>query len=547
MSLVSDYINKVDWRVKENSNKVYSYASMVGYLAGSVIAKHTLENVYTKEISDAHRDGHIHIHDLNNGICGYCAGFSLFTLIKDGFRSINGKVASAPAKHLSAIFLQMVNFINTLQTEWAGAMAFSSVDTYLAPFIAADKLSYDEVKQLMQQFIFGLNTASRLGETAFSNISLDLTPPADLADVPVVIGGVPRPDLGCYKDFQKEMDMFNIALLEVMGEGDCRGSIFTFPILTYNITKDFDWTSTISDKLMTATAKYGLPYFSNYVSSGLEPGAVRSMCCRLSLDLDQLNEHAGGLFGSPDSTGSLGVVTLSLPQIACDAEKDVNKFFVILEKYLKIAADSLTIKRAVLNDNFDRGMFPYTAYYLPRKFDYHFSTIGIVGGHEMCVNLLGQGIQTAEGREFTLKVMDYIRDFVLRAQKEHGVLFNFEATPAESCSMRMARLMREKYPESIVAGTTTPYFTNSTHLPVNYTTDLWKALEHQTDIQLKYNSGTVFHVYLSEAPDPVVCKTLIQKITQNYKIFYFSITPSFSVCQDHGYIKGVHYTCPMCD
>ena len=540
--LVEGYLNQEDWRVQENSNSGYSYASLLNHASGAVIANYTLSNIYPPEIATAHTDGDIHLHDLSCGIVGYCAGHSLRELLEKGFRGRNGRSSAKPAKHFDTALLQAVNFLCTLQTEWAGAQAFNSFDTFLAPFIRHDGLEYKQVKQCMQQFIFGLNIASRWGQCPFTNLTFDWVVPEDLKNHPVIIGGE-LSDTEVYGDFQPEMDMINKAFLEVMAEGDSDGRIFTFPIPTYNITKDFNWDSENAKLLFSVTGKYGLPYFQNFINSDLNPRDVRSMCCRLQMDIRQLENKTGGLFGAGEKTGSLGVVTINMPRIAY-LSKSEDEFYDRLDHMIDIAKQALEIKREVIQHNLDNDLMPYTKVYL-QTLKNHFSTIGLVGMNEACLNFLGCSICDIEGRDFSVKVLQYIKKRLSDIQEETGHIYNLEATPAEGTSFRLAKIDKKKFPEIICAGDKNPYYTNSTQLPVGYTTDLFEALDLQEPLQKEYTGGTVFHAFIGERiEDPNLVAELVKRIATNYKIPYFTLTPSFSICPVHGYIPGEHATCP---
>ncbi len=544
--VVQDYIYQQDWRVQENANASYSFSGLMLHTAGTVIAHYTLTHVYPEYIAKAHRDGDIHIHDLSHGIVGYCAGWSMEDLLRKGFRGGKGKVTAGPAKHLSSLLGQMVNFLGVAQMEFAGAQALNSVDTYLAPFVRVDKLSYDELKQLIQQLVFSLNVPSRWGSQApFINFTFDWTVPEDMKERPVVVGGTERKDIGCYGDFQKEMDMINRAFMEIMMEGDHDGRIFSFPIPTYNITKDFDFLSDNAKLLWKMTSKYGIPYFQNFVSSPLRPEDIRSMCCRLQLDLRQLRSRMGGLFGSADKTGSIGVVTINMPRIAY-LSKSEGEFFEKLEGLMDIAKDSLEIKRKVIERNLKKGLMPYSKEYL-NSFDTFFSTIGLIGMNEACLNLLGVSIAEKEGKAFAVKVLRFMRGKLSEFQEKTEHLYNLEATPAEGTSYRLAKIDKSKFPDIITAGEKEPYYTNSTHLPVNYTDDPIEVLEHQKDLQTLYTGGTVIHFFLQESPDDVSVARFLKLVFENYPVPYITITPTFSVCEDHGYLKGEHFVCPFCN
>ena len=544
--LVDDYLRVSDWRVKENSTVTYSVGGLILSNSGAITANYWLSEVYDEEIANAHRNGDLHLHDLSM-LTGYCAGWSLKQLIQQGL-GIPGKINSTPASHLSTLCNQMVNFLGIMQNEWAGAQAFSSFDTYLAPFVRVDKLSQKEVKQCIQSFIFGVNTPSRWGTQApFSNITLDWTVPADLRDLPAIVGG--KEQDFTYGDCQKEMDMVNKAFIEIMTEGDANGRGFQYPIPTYSITKDFDWSETENNRLLfEMTAKYGTPYFSNYINSDMEPSDVRSMCCRLRLDLRELRKKSGGFFGSGESTGSVGVVTINMPRIAY-LSKTEDEFYQRLDHMMDIAARSLKTKRTVITKLLDAGLYPYTKYYLG-TFENHFSTIGLVGMNEACLNArwLHKDLTDPEAQEFTKAVLNHMRERLSDYQEKYGDLYNLEATPAESTSYRLAKHDRNRYPEIITANMNgTPYYTNSSHLPVGYTEDIFSALDIQDDLQTLYTSGTVFHAFLGEKlPDWRAAADLVRKIAENYKLPYYTMSPTYSVCHDHGYITGEHFTCPKC-
>ena len=543
---VDNYLKINDWRVKENSTVTYSVGGLILSNSGAITANYWLSEVYDEEIANAHRNGDLHLHDLSM-LTGYCAGWSLKQLIQQGL-GIPGKINSTPASHLSTLCNQMVNFLGIMQNEWAGAQAFSSFDTYLAPFVRVDKLSQKEVKQCIQSFIFGVNTPSRWGTQApFSNITLDWTVPADLRDLPAIVGGKERDFT--YGDCQKEMDMVNKAFIEIMTEGDANGRGFQYPIPTYSITKDFDWSETENNRLLfEMTAKYGTPYFSNYINSDMEPSDVRSMCCRLRLDLRELRKKSGGFFGSGESTGSVGVVTINMPRIAY-LSKTEDEFYQRLDRMMDIAARSLKTKRTVITKLLDAGLYPYTKYYLG-TFENHFSTIGLVGMNEACLNArwLHKDLTDPEALEFTKAVLNHMRERLSDYQEKYGDLYNLEATPAESTSYRLAKHDRNRYPEIITANMNgTPYYTNSSHLPVGYTEDIFSALDIQDDLQTLYTSGTVFHAFLGEKlPDWRAAADLVRKIAENYKLPYYTMSPTYSVCHDHGYITGEHFTCPKC-
>ena len=545
--LVDNYLKALDWRVKENSTVTYSVGGLILSNSGAITANYWLSEVYDKEIADAHRNAEIHIHDLSM-LTGYCAGWSLKQLIQEGLGGVTGKITSSPAKHLSTLCNQMVNFLGIMQNEWAGAQAFSSFDTYLAPFVKADNLSYKEVKQGIQSFIYGVNTPSRWGTQApFTNITLDWTVPNDLAELPAIVGGKEMPFK--YKDCKKEMDMVNKAFIETMIEGDANGRGFQYPIPTYSITKDFDWSETENNKLLfEMTAKYGTPYFSNYVNSDMEPSDVRSMCCRLRLDLRELRKKSGGYFGSGESTGSIGVVTINMPHIAY-LSKNKEEFYARLHRIMDISARSLKEKRNVISGLLDAGLYPYTKRYLG-SFNNHFSTIGLVGMNETCLNAkwIQKDLTAKESQEFTVEVLNHMRNRLSDYQEKYGDLYNLEATPAESTSYRLAKHDKEKYPDIITANESgTPYYTNSSHLPVGYTDDIFTALDIEDAFQTLYTSGTVFHAFLGERlSDWQNAALLVRKISENYKLPYYTLSPTYSVCSKDGYIAGEVWKCPKC-
>ena len=545
--LVDNYLKALDWRVKENSTVTYSVGGLILSNSGAITANYWLSEVYDKEIADAHRNAEIHIHDLSM-LTGYCAGWSLKQLIQEGLGGVTGKITSSPAKHLSTLCNQMVNFLGIMQNEWAGAQAFSSFDTYLAPFVKADNLSYKEVKQGIQSFIYGVNTPSRWGTQApFTNITLDWTVPNDLAELPAIVGGKEMPFK--YKDCKKEMDMVNKAFIETMIEGDANGRGFQYPIPTYSITKDFDWSETENNKLLfEMTAKYGTPYFSNYVNSDMEPSDVRSMCCRLRLDLRELRKKSGGYFGSGESTGSIGVVTINMPHIAY-LSKNKEEFYARLDRIMDISARSLKEKRNVISGLLDAGLYPYTKRYLG-SFNNHFSTIGLVGMNETCLNAkwIQKDLTAKESQEFTVEVLNHMRNRLSDYQEKYGDLYNLEATPAESTSYRLAKHDKEKYPDIITANESgTPYYTNSSHLPVGYTDDIFTALDIEDAFQTLYTSGTVFHAFLGERlSDWQNAALLVRKISENYKLPYYTLSPTYSVCSKDGYIAGEVWKCPKC-
>ncbi len=546
--VVNDYVHGEDWRVKENSTVTYSVGGLILSNSGAIMANYWLSEIYDDEVANAHRSGAMHIHDLSM-LTGYCAGWSLRQLLLQGLGGVTGKISSAPAKHLATLCNQMVNFLGIMQNEWAGAQAFSSFDTYLAPFIKTDDLSFEQVKKSIESFIYGVNTPSRWGTQApFSNITLDWTVPPDLAKDRAIVGG--KTMNFTYADCQSEMDMINKAFLEVMIEGDVDGRGFQYPIPTYSITKEFDWSENENNKLLfEMTAKYGTPYFSNYVNSDMEPSDVRSMCCRLRLDLRELRKKSGGFFGSGESTGSVGVVTINLPRIAY-LSTDKEDFFFRLHKVMTLAARSLKIKRDVIAKLLDSGLYPYTKQYLG-SFDHHFSTIGVLGMNEACLNApfihqdLAQESSIAFAKEVLIKMKEYLSDF----QEEYGDLYNLEASPAESTAYRLAKHDKLSYPLIITAGDeqSTPYYTNSSHLPVGHTKDVFTALDIQDQLQPLYTSGTVFHVFLGErAPNWKAAATLVRKIAENYTLPYYTLSPTYSVCKNHGYMVGEHETCTTC-
>lgn len=546
--VVNSYVKSEDWRVKENSTVTYSVGGLILSNSGAITANYWLSEIYDEEIAEAHRNADIHIHDLSM-LTGYCAGWSLKQLIKEGLGGITGKITSAPARHLSVLCNQMVNFLGIMQNEWAGAQAFSSFDTYLAPFVKVDNLSYGEVKKCIEAFIYGVNTPSRWGTQApFSNITLDWTVPNDLAELPAIVGGKEM-DF-CYKDCKKEMDMVNKAFIETMIEGDANGRGFQYPIPTYSITKDFDWSDTENNRLLfEMTSKYGTPYFSNYINSDMEPSDVRSMCCRLRLDLRELRKKTGGFFGSGESTGSVGVVTINMPRIAYQAEDEAD-FYRRLDRMMDIAARSLKIKRNVISKLLDEGLYPYTKRYLG-TFDNHFSTIGLIGMNEAGLNAkwLRADLTHAETQKFTKDVLNHMRERLSDYQEQYGDLYNLEATPAESTTYRLAKHDRAKWPDIITAGHEgdTPYYTNSSHLPVDYTTDIFDALDVQDELQTLYTSGTVFHAFLGEKlPDWKAAANLVRTIAENYKLPYYTLSPTYSICKEHGYLSGEQKICPKC-
>ncbi|HQK48376.1 MAG TPA: ribonucleoside triphosphate reductase [Syntrophales bacterium] len=553
VDLVDRYLQKADWKINENSNMDYSLQGLNNYISSEVSKVYWLNEIYTPEIKKAHTDGDFHIHDLSL-LSVYCVGWDLYDLLIEGFRGVTGKVESRPARHLRSALGQVVNFFYTLQGEAAGAQAFSNFDTLLAPFIRYDKLSYQDVKQALQEFIFNINVPTRVGfQTPFTNVTLDVNVPKHYADRNVIIGGVPRKET--YGEFQEELNLFNKAFLEVMAEGDAKGRVFTFPIPTYSITRDFDWDNPLMKGLWEMTAKYGVPYFSNFVNSDMSPEDARSMCCRLRIDNRELVKRGGGLFGSNPLTGSIGVVTLNMPRLGY-LSKSEEEFFERLEKLMYHAKESLEIKRKVLETFTDRNLYPYTKYYLrgirERMGSYwknHFSTIGLVGMNEACLNLMGRTIAEREGMDFAKRVLDFMNARLLEYQAETDNNFNLEATPAEGTSFSLARIDKAKYPDIISANENggTAFYTNSTQLPVNYTDDVFEALDLQDEIQVKYTGGTVFHTFIGERiAEPEAAKVLVRKICETYHMPYFTLTPTFSVCPDHGYIRGEVEACPEC-
>lgn len=546
--VVNSYVQVEDWRVKENSTVTYSVGGLILSNSGAVTANYWLSEIYDQEIGSAHRNADIHIHDLSM-LTGYCAGWSLKQLLMEGLGGPVGKITSSPARHLSVLCNQMVNFLGIMQNEWAGAQAFSSFDTYLAPFVRTDNLSYPDVKKCIESFIYGVNTPSRWGTQApFSNITLDWTVPDDMAELPAIVGGKEM-DF-CYKDCKAEMDLINKAFIETMVEGDSNGRGFQYPIPTYSITGDFDWSETENNRLLfEMTSKYGTPYFSNYINSDMEPSDVRSMCCRLRLDLRELRKKTGGFFGSGESTGSIGVVTINMPRIAYTA-KDEPDFFARLDDMMDVSARSLKVKREVVTKLLDGGLYPYTKRYLG-TFENHFSTIGLVGMNEagLNANWIQKDMTTAATQEFTKKVLNHMRDRLVLYQEQYGDLYNLEATPAESTSYRLAKHDITRYPEIRTAGKTgeSPYYTNSSHLPVGYTEDIFEALDSQDELHTLYTSGTVFHAFLGEKmPDWQAAAKLVRTIAENYKLPYYTLSPTYSICEQHGYLAGEHFTCPHC-
>ncbi len=541
IALVDNYLNQLDWKVNENSNMSYSIQGLNNYLASEISKQYWLNKIYPTDIRNAHVNGDIHIHDLNI-ISVYCVGWDLKDLLTEGFTGARGKVESAPAKHFRTALGQIVNFMYTMQGEAAGAQAFSNFDTLLAPFIRYDNLDYSQVKQAIQEFVFNMNVPTRVGfQTPFTNITMDLTVPSYYADQSVIVGGEYQE--ATYKEFQKEMDMLNKAFFEVMMAGDNSGRVFTFPIPTYNITKDFDWDNKNIEGLWEMSAKYGIPYFSNFINSDMSPEDARSMCCRLRIDNRELEYRGGGLFGSNPLTGSVGVVTINLPKIA-ELSKTKAEFMEKLAQRMELAKESLEIKRKLLEDLTDKNLYPYTKFYLrdiKSRFGVywknHFSTIGLIGMNEACLNLLDKGIGSVEGKQFALDVMDFMRERIVEFQKETGNNYNLEATPGEGTSYRLAKLDKQKY----------SYYTNSTQLPVNYTDDIFEVLDHQDDLQTKYTGGTVVHIYAGERIQSIeTMKNLVKKICNGYRLPYFTFSPTFSTCPNHGYIAGEHFKCPEC-
>ena len=549
--MFQDYLGGEDWRIHENSNMNYSLQGLNNHIISVVTSKYWLEKIYPQEISAAHREGDFHIHDLSL-LAPYCCGWDLADLLENGFAGVAQKVESAPPRHLRTALGQIVNFCYTLQGECAGAQALANFDTFLAPFIRYDRLNYAEVKQAMQEFIFNLNVPTRVGfQTPFVNITLDVTISSVLAHDPVIIGGERKKET--FGEFQQEVDMLNLAFCEVMMEGDARGRIFTFPIPTYNLTEDFDWESPVAEKILKMTARYGIPYFANFINSDLSPEDVRSMCCRLRLDNRELRRRGGGLFGANPLTGSIGVVTINMARLGYLAAGK-EEFFKRLQRLMELARDSLLIKRNVLEKLTKQGLYPYSRHYLRlveerfSKYWYnHFNTIGLVGMNEALQNFLGRDISTAEGQEFALQVLDFMRDVLLKFQEDTGQLFNLEATPAEGTAYRLARLDQENMQGIYASGQEAPYYTNSTQLPAGYTDDVFTALDLQEELQVRYTGGTVFHVYLGEKIEDLnACRKLLQRIVGNYRLPYVTITPTFSICPDHGYLTGEQYTCATC-
>jgi len=558
VDLVNHYIEKLDWKIRENSNMSYSLQGLNNYISSEVTSEYWLNSIYPPEIRQAHTEGDLHIHDLNL-LSVYCVGWDLMDLLRQGFKGVEGKVESSAPKHLRSALGQIVNFFYTLQGEAAGAQAISNFDTLLAPFVRYDRLKYPEVKQALQELIFNINIPTRVGfQTPFTNITLDLNPPSILKDTPVVVGGVERPET--YGEFQAEMDLVNRAFAEVMMEGDAKGRVFTFPIPTFNLTADFDWDNPNLEPLWRMTGKYGIPYFSNFINSDMSPEDARSMCCRLRLDNRELLKRGGGLFGANPLTGSIGVVTLNLPRIGylSDGEAD---FFARLTRQVRLAAESLIIKRKVLEQFTDKNLYPYSKFYLREiknasgiYWKNHFSTIGIIGMNEACLNFLGRDITTAEGQRFALRVMDFLRETIAGLQQDGGTLFNLEATPGEGTSYRLAMLDKKRFPDIVAANESdvrqqgaAPYYTNSSQLPVGFTDDLFQALSLQDELQCKYTGGTVMHIFLGEqVKDTAVVRNLVRKIAAYHRLPYFTLTPTFSICPSHGYLEGEQPRCRRC-
>lgn len=537
------YLAQSDWRVNENANVNFSLGGLILHNSGTITANYWLNNIYSKEVADAHKHASFHIHDLSM-FSGYCAGWSLRQLIQEGLGGVTDKITSKPAKHLSTLVNQIVNFLGILQNEWAGAQAFSSFDTYLAPFVKVDNLSEQQVRQCIQSYVYGVNTPSRWGSQApFTNITLDWTCPEDLKNKKAIVGG--KEQDFTYGDCQEEMNIINRQFIKIMLEGDAEGRGFGYPIPTYNITKDFDWDSENAKLLFEMTSQYGTPYFQNFINSDLDPSDVRSMCCRLRLDKRELRKRGGGLFGSDEFTGSLGVVTINLPQIGYLA-KTQEEFYKRLDYLMDLAKESLCVKRKVIQKLYDGGLFPYTKRYL-KTLNNHFNTIGLCGMNECCLNFLGCDITTSKGKQFAEEILTHMRQRMSDYQEKTGELFNLEATPAESTSYRLARHDKEQYPDIITSGTTDPYYTNSSQLPVDYTTDIFEALDHQESLQTKYTGGTVFHTFVGEQiKDWKNCQNLVRTVFTNYKIPYLTISPVYSICPIHGYLSGEHFECPKC-
>lgn len=557
IEVVEEYLGKKDWSIKENSNMDYSLQGLNNFISTKIVPKYWLRKVYPEKIRKVHESGDIHIHDLGT-LGAYCVGWDLEDLLSVGIKGVSGKVQAGPAKHLRSALGQIYNFFYTLQGETAGAQAFSNFDTFLAPFVRKDKMDYNEVKQCMQEFLFNVNVPTRVGfQTPFTNITMDLKVPEYLKDKPVIIGGKDQKEK--YGDFQKEMDMINKAFAECMVDGDAAGRLFTFPIPTYNITKDFDWDNSEYDQLWEMTAKYGIPYFSNFVNSDMDPEDARSMCCRLRLDQTELKRRGGGLFGSNPQTGSIGVVTINLPRIGYTS-KDENSFFKRLEELMDLSKESLEIKRKTVENLTEHGLYPYSKFYLrnvKKRFDKywenHFSTIGLLGMNEAIMNFIpGENITTEKGKNFAVKVLDFMRNKLEKYQEETEHIYNLEATPGEGTTYRFASIDKKRFPsiitanESHVKNGVAPYYTNSSQLPVGYGEDIFEALKLQDELQIKYTGGTVFHTFVGERPNGKAVKNLVRKISENFKLPYFTITPTFSICQEHGYLSGEQHSCPKC-
>ncbi|MEM3005966.1 MAG: ribonucleoside triphosphate reductase [Candidatus Bathyarchaeia archaeon] len=541
---VEGFLGERDWRSKENSNLGYSFGSVFLRIGGEVMERYILSRIYPREVAEAHISGDIHIHNLPMGIIGYCCGWSIEDILREGFNGIPGRTESSPPRHLSTALLQLANFLGTVQNEWAGAQALNSLDTYLAPYIHLDGLNYRQVKQEFQQFIYNLNVSSRWGgQSPFTNITLDLKPPQDLAGRHAICAGGELPRT--YSEFKREMEMIDRAIFEVMLEGDMRERIFTFPIPTINITRDFEWDSDIAEALFRLASKYGNPYFQNFINSDMDPKEVRAMCCRLRIDLRELHRRVGGTFGYADKTGSVGVVTINMPRLGY-LSKDEGEFFERLDRLMELAKMSLEIKRRVVVENMERGLLPFSKRYLG-TLDWHFSTIGLIGMNEACLNHLGVDIGSPEGKSFALKTLDHMLGRLRDFQEETGNLYNLEATPAEGASYTLTLIDKTRHPDIITAGVEEPYYTNSTQLPVEYTDDLYAALKHQEELQSRYTGGTVFHIFVGERiPDPEACKLLVRRVAERFRIPYYTITPTFSICRNHGYLPGEHFRCPKC-
>ncbi|MFA5879411.1 MAG: ribonucleoside triphosphate reductase [Candidatus Margulisiibacteriota bacterium] len=551
LGLIDNYIGETDWKVKENSNMGYSLQGLNNYISSHITSTYWLNKIYSQRVRSAHENGELHLHDLGL-LSVYCCGWDLMDLLEQGLCGVQGKVESGPPKHLRSALGQVVNFFYTLQGEAAGAQAFSNFDTLLAPFIRYDNLTYKEVKQALQEFVFNINIPTRVGfQTPFTNITMDLQPAATLANLPVIIGGKLQKET--YSEFQYEMNLINRAFCEVMMAGDAKGRIFTFPIPTYNITKDFDWDNEDLLPLWEMTSKYGVPYFSNFINSDMSPEDARSMCCRLRLDNRELRKRGGGLFASNPMTGSIGVVTINLPRLAYEAKGDIDKFLDKCGYLVETARESLLTKRKVLERFTEDGLYPYSKHYLSKikksRSQYwanHFNTIGVIGMNEACLNMFNEDIASNKGKSFAVNVLKFIREKLVQYQEIDNILYNLEATPGEGTSYRFAKLDKHQYPDMLASGKNFPYYTNSSQLPVNYTADIFEALEHQDELQTLYTGGTVLHGFIGEKiDDPIICKKLVKKIAENFHLPYFTITPTFSVCPVHGYIKGEHHQCPV--